>query len=604
MNNLVSIIMPSYNTAQYIAETIQSVINQTYQNWELIIVDDCSTDNTDIVVGEIHDSRIRYIKNKKNSGAAISRNRALRLAKGRWVAFLDSDDLWKSEKLEKQIQFMKNNKCYFSYTNYEEIDADGNKTNVVVTGPKVISETGMFNYCWPGCLTVMYDQKKIGLIQIEDIKKNNDYAMWLKVCKKTRCYLLDEVLAEYRRGRTGSISTHGYKELIKWHYKLFRFAEKENAILSLINTSRNMLFGLYKKKKYVLCQNKEKKTNICIIGHFGFSKELLNGQTIKTKILTNELEKQFGASNVKKIDTYGGIKTLLKAPFQIFYALKNNKNVIILPAHNGLRVYAPILAVEQIFFKNRKMHYIVIGGWLPEFLKKHRIIQKSLYLFDGIYVETNTMKKALQKQGFSNVYLMPNCKELYILKEEELSYSFEKPYRLCTFSRVMKEKGIEDIVQAVEKVNSKTGEIVYSLDIYGPIDSNYESQFYKMEKEFPFYIKYCGTVPFDKSTEVLKGYFALVFPTRFYTEGIPGTIIDAFASGLPVISSKWESYGDLVDDGINGIGYTFKNNEELKNLLCKIAENPEFLMQMRENCIRKATDFTTKKVISDFIKRL
>lgn len=146
---------------------------------------------------------------------------------------------------------MTKKKCYFSYTDYEEIDADGNKTNVFVTGPKVITKTGMFNYCWPGCLTVMYDRKKIGLIQIEDIKKNNDYAMWLKICKKTRCYLLDEVLAEYRRGRNGSISTQGYKELIKWHYRLFRFAEKENCIFSLINTVRNMAFGIYKKKIYV-----------------------------------------------------------------------------------------------------------------------------------------------------------------------------------------------------------------------------------------------------------------------------------------------------------------------------------------------------------------
>ena len=251
MGDLVSIIMPSYNTAQYIAETIQSVINQTYQNWELIIVDDCSTDDTDIVVGRIKDPRIRYIKNEKNSGAAVSRNRALRAANGRWVAFLDSDDLWKPEKLERQIRFMLKKKCYFSYTNYEEIDSDGNRMNVIVTGPKVITKTGMFNYCWPGCLTVMYDRKKIGLIQIEDIKKNNDYAMWLKICRKADCYLLDANLAQYRRGRTGSVSSHGIKIMIGWHYKLFREAEKENVIVSLINTVRNMMFGFYKKKKYV-----------------------------------------------------------------------------------------------------------------------------------------------------------------------------------------------------------------------------------------------------------------------------------------------------------------------------------------------------------------
>ena len=172
---LVSIIMPSYNTAPYIKQTIQSVLNQTYTNWELIIVDDCSTDNTEEILEEINDNRIRCFKNEVNSGAAVSRNKALREAKGQWIAFLDSDDLWLPTKLEKQIEFMNRNKYSFSYTNYEEIDVDGNDTGVKVTGPKRITKTGMFNYCWPGCLTAMYNASKIGLIQIHDIKKNNDY---------------------------------------------------------------------------------------------------------------------------------------------------------------------------------------------------------------------------------------------------------------------------------------------------------------------------------------------------------------------------------------------------------------------------------------------
>lgn len=248
---LVSIIMPSYNTASYIKQTIQSVLNQTYTNWELIIVDDCSTDNTDEVVDTIKDCRIRYFKNEKNSGAAISRNKALREAKGQWIAYLDSDDLWMPEKLEKQIKFMEENGCAFSYTNYEEIDVDGNKTGVKVTGPKKITKTGMFNYCWPGCLTVMYDANKIGLIQIEDIKKNNDYAMWLKVCRKADCYLLDEILGQYRKGRVGSVSTHSIKTMIGWHYKLYREAEDMGILSSLFNTGRNLVFGFYKKKRYV-----------------------------------------------------------------------------------------------------------------------------------------------------------------------------------------------------------------------------------------------------------------------------------------------------------------------------------------------------------------
>ena len=253
MNELVSIITPSYNTAAYIAETIESVQAQTYTNWEMIIVDDCSTDDTDNVVQAfLSDTRIKYLKNNQNSGAAASRNRALREAKGKWIAFLDSDDLWLPDKLEKQISFMENGGYHFSYTHYEEIDDKSSPLGVMVKGPKKITKHGMFNYCWMGCLTVMYDAGYVGLIQIENIKKNNDYAMWLKVCKKSNCYLLEESLAKYRRGRIGSISNQSILKLIKWHYRLFREAEKMGAVRSAFNTFRNLVFGFYKKMRYVV----------------------------------------------------------------------------------------------------------------------------------------------------------------------------------------------------------------------------------------------------------------------------------------------------------------------------------------------------------------
>lgn len=251
MNELVSVIMPSFNTAKFISETIESVLAQTYANWELIIVDDCSTDNTDEVVKPfLTDKRIKYLKNKKNSGAAVSRNYALREAKGKWIAFLDSDDLWLPEKLEKQIAFMKKNNYMFTYTNYMEIDEESRLNGNYVTGPKRITKKGMYRYCWPGCLTVMYDQDFIGVIQIYDIKKNNDYAMWLKVCESSECFLLEECLSYYRK-RTGSISNHSYKKLILWHYRLFKDAEKKPLFVALFYTIRNLFFGVVKKKIYV-----------------------------------------------------------------------------------------------------------------------------------------------------------------------------------------------------------------------------------------------------------------------------------------------------------------------------------------------------------------
>ena len=251
MDDLVSIIMPSYNTERFISETIRSVLAQTHANWELLTVDDMSTDRSDEAVAPfLSDPRIRYLKNDRNRGAAFSRNRALREAKGRWIAFLDSDDLWEPEKLEKQIRFMKEKRCAFSYTNYREIDENSEPTGVEVTGPKKITKTGMYNYCWPGCLTVMYDANAIGLIQIKEIEKNNDYAMWLQAAERADCYLLDENLARYRK-RSGSISNHSYAKLMKWHYKLFREAVGRGAVASLFLTGRNLFFGTIKKFRYV-----------------------------------------------------------------------------------------------------------------------------------------------------------------------------------------------------------------------------------------------------------------------------------------------------------------------------------------------------------------
>jgi len=251
MEKLVSVIMPSYNTAKFIAESIASVQGQTYKNWELIIVDDCSTDNTDEVVAPyLKDSRIIYFKNEENCGAAISRNRALREAKGKWIAFLDSDDVWEEDKLSRQISFMEEGGYRFSYTAYTQIGEDGSPLNKRITGPKKISHRHMKHYGWPGCLTVMYDADFVGLIQIANLKKRNDDAMWLKVSRKCKCYFLNEALAHYRV-RGGSLSRQSKLKLIKYHYRLFRIGERMNPVRALYWTCVQMFFGVWKRLLYV-----------------------------------------------------------------------------------------------------------------------------------------------------------------------------------------------------------------------------------------------------------------------------------------------------------------------------------------------------------------
>lgn len=247
--DLVSIIMPSYNTAKYISASINSIINQTYKYWELIIVDDCSTDNTDEIVNKfLKDERIKYLKNEKNSGAAISRNKALKEAKGKWIAFLDSDDLWVPEKLEKQINFMEENNYIFTYTDYR-IKLNGKWLPYINTGPDIVNKRKIYDYCYFSTITVMYDQTKIGLIQIEDLKKHNDYAMWLKIIEKSNCYRLPECLSYYIK-HENSISSGNKLKLIKYHYILFRKGMKKGVISSIVLTIRNLFFGIIKKIKY------------------------------------------------------------------------------------------------------------------------------------------------------------------------------------------------------------------------------------------------------------------------------------------------------------------------------------------------------------------
>lgn len=245
---LVSIVMPSYNSEKYIKDSIESVLNQTYPFWELLIVDDCSTDKTVEIIKSFKDERIKLFQNKNNSGAALSRNWALREAKGKWIAFLDSDDLWLPTKLEEQLQFMIEKNYQFTFTDYR-INANGKWENIIHTAPNKINYRKIKKYCYFSTITVVYNAEKIGLIQIGDIKKNNDYAMWLKALKIADAYRYPNCLSYYIK-HANSISSGSKLKLIKWHYILFRKECCYNPIHSFLLTIQNLWFGLWKKIGY------------------------------------------------------------------------------------------------------------------------------------------------------------------------------------------------------------------------------------------------------------------------------------------------------------------------------------------------------------------
>ena len=333
---------------------------------------------------------------------------------------------------------------------------------------------------------------------------------------------------------------------------------------------------------------------VAIIGHFSFKKDLLNGQTVKTKLLYEALKTEYGDREITAFDTAGGKKAILRIPFQCFRALSGYKNIIVLPAHNGVRIIIPLLMKMNRLF-GRKIHYVVIGGWLPKLVESKKHLKKQLLKCDCIYVETNTMLRKLNDMGFCNCKVLPNFKPLVPINE--FSTKTEVPFKICTFSRVSRLKGIEDLAKAVSAINNEAKQKVYTIDVYGTVDEGEESWFDSLREQYSDCVTYKGFVNYSDTVSVVKDYFMLVFPTKSFTEGIPGTIIDAYFSAVPVLASRWESFDDVIDENVTGLGYAFNDENDLKTTLLKIAANPEIVINMKKDCLIKAGKYLPQNAI-------
>lgn len=344
---------------------------------------------------------------------------------------------------------------------------------------------------------------------------------------------------------------------------------------------------------------------ICVCGAFAFDKMDMGGQPVKTRELFTALQKRYGIDKVISIETVGWKRHPFELLREFWNVAKKGGVIIMLPAHNGLIVFSFLLCMAKHIY-GCKIFYDVIGGWLVETVKKNRRLRKRLCCFDGIWVETTTMKKQLEIYGMKNVAVVNNFKNLRIISHEEIPLKIMQPFRFCIFSRIMEEKGIEDAIEAIVYVNDLNMDqgIICELDIYGPVDSTYQKRFKKIVEETPKYINYKGVVDTIKSSEVLKNYFALIFPTKFKTEGIPGTIIDAYAAALPVISARWDSYADVIDDGVTGLTYTMGEVDELKGIILQCIQNPQVVMSLKGNCLKKAEKYQVGCVMKQIEKYL
>lgn len=230
---LVSIITASFNSAEFIGQTIDSILAQTFADWELLITDDCSTDDTVEIIRNYaaRDRRIKWFRLETNSGAGAARNHSIREARGRYIAFCDSDDQWKPNKLEEQLFFMRSNGYAFTYTSYDVVDENDNavgyvKCRPVFTYRTLLQDNGI------GCLTSIYDCDVVGKMYMPTIRKRQDWGLWLNIIKKTKhAYGLPRSLSIYR-DRKGSISSNKWA-LCKHNYTLYREVENFSGVASL-----------------------------------------------------------------------------------------------------------------------------------------------------------------------------------------------------------------------------------------------------------------------------------------------------------------------------------------------------------------------------------
>lgn len=251
----VSIVMPTYNDERFVKNTILSVLNQTYGDFELIIIDDKSTDKTVDIIKSFSDKRIRLIINKSNQGAAFSRNVGIRCANGKYIAFLDGDDCWYPDKLKNQCEFMENNNYLFSYTDYELIDEENKKLGTYYIGPSKVTFRKFIRMDYVGTSTVMYKRDVYPDLQIpNNIFKRNDDALWLLLSKKADCYRLKGIYSQYRKS-SNSISSGKKSKLYKYHVELYQKLYGFNSFKAHLFSIRNIFYYFLKQIFYRKKQN-------------------------------------------------------------------------------------------------------------------------------------------------------------------------------------------------------------------------------------------------------------------------------------------------------------------------------------------------------------
>jgi len=318
---------------------------------------------------------------------------------------------------------------------------------------------------------------------------------------------------------------------------------------------------------------------IGVIGHFGAGGKFCDGQTVKTKNLTDLLEGKGGFS-VYRVDTAYVKTNKLRLLLETIICLIRCRHVFLMVSGNGMKFYLPFLYFVNRFTRCRIYHYI-IGSSLLTLVEEDPRLIRYMNALSVNWFEYESGTDILRRKGVKNMETLVNFKLIHPV-EQALEYSdTEGVFRFCMFSRVMEEKGVTQAIEAVAAINAKSGRKTVCLDIYGPVELEYRMKFEQLLSDHSDCVCYRGIADSEKSVEVLKVYYALLFPTRYAGEGVPGTVIDAFAAGLPIIASDWNANRELIEDGVQGIVYPCCRAKTLQEAIEWAVAQPDEMMRMR-----------------------
>ncbi|MBW3069368.1 glycosyltransferase [Actinomyces sp. 594] len=343
---------------------------------------------------------------------------------------------------------------------------------------------------------------------------------------------------------------------------------------------------------------------IGVVGRVDPSGALLDGQTVKTRTLYRHLVSHYGAESILTVDTRDYRRRAPQVARELARCLRSCDDVVVLLSAGGRRALFPILAAAARL-RGKRIYHSLIGGKLAADVARDgggRLV-KQLNSFAVNWVESRALADRLRELGVINAVYLPNFKDLSIPPSAS-PVPDDRPVRLCTFSRVTPLKGITNAIQAVCAINADAGEDKAVLDIYGPLDPDYAEEFRRLVNAHPC-VRYAGQAAPDQGARILRDYYALLFPTQWPGEGVPGTIIDAMAAGLPVVASRWPYYSEMLQDGVTGLSYDYDQPGQLREALSRFLALPTAEVgAMRRGIHARAANYSSQEVVAQIIRTL